>query len=105
MKLSEIKMYDRHKDTWPDGHTKSRFNADGSKKDGTSKSSNTVTHGLEVWKKAVQQKYPDLKLKFKMQGKAGEKQEIYAEVDGVDRCYGVFNVSTKRGEVLGESAL
>lgn len=103
--LKEAKMYDRFKDTWPEGHSRSRFNADGTRKDGTSKKPKIIATGLEVWKNAVKKEYPEVasKLKFKLKGKAGEDQEISAEVEGQDRCYGFFNIKKNHGEVLGES--
>jgi len=103
--LEEANMPSRFKDTWEDGHPRSRFNADGTRKDGTSKPVKVIATGLEVWKKAVKEYYPKIadKLKFKLQGKAGEKQEISAEIDGQDRCYGFFDIKKNRGEVLGES--
>ena len=60
---------------------------------------------LDAWKDEVKKKYPSLasKLKFKLKGKANEPQEISAEIDGQDRCYGVFDVKKDTGEVLGES--
>ncbi len=50
--------------------------------------------------------YPDhaARMKFKSGGKK-EDHLIYAEVPGMDRAFGVFNLDTLKGEVLGESQL
>lgn len=62
-------------------------------------------NNIDDWKVEVKKKYPSLasKLKFKLKGKATEPQTISAEIEGQDRCYGIFDLKTNKGEVLGES--
>lgn len=54
---------------------------------------------LEAWKDSVKKKYPNLanKMKFKLKP---DTKEFSAEVDGQDRCYGVYNHKTGKGQVL-----
>ena len=58
---------------------------------------------VEAWKEAVKEKYPNVASKLKFKSK-DQGKNICAEVDGQDRCYGVFDVQKGKGEVLGESA-
>jgi len=55
------------------------------------------------WKNKVKEAYPKLAGKFKFKSRSeGGKNLIYAEIDGEDRCYGVFDLEKEEGEVLGE---
>jgi len=56
---------------------------------------------IEAWKSDVKKKYPSQaeKLKFKSKDRG---DNISAEIDGEDRSYGVFDVKTGKGYVLGE---
>lgn len=56
-----------------------------------------------AWQDTVKKAYPKLasKLKFKARVEGG-KDLMYAEVPGEDRCYGVFDMTTLKGEVLGD---
>ena len=57
---------------------------------------------LDAWKDEVKKAYPDVagKLKFKSKDQG---KHISAEIDGEDRCYGVFDVEKCKGEVLSEA--
>lgn len=58
---------------------------------------------LEQWQAQVKKAYPEhaSKLKFKSRLEKG-KDLISAEVPGLDRCFGVFDMETLKGEVIGE---
>jgi hypothetical protein len=58
---------------------------------------------LESWKLSVKKKFPSVasRIKFKVKSESiHDKPKIYAEVDGKDRCYGIFDMKTETGEVL-----
>lgn len=58
---------------------------------------------LENWKAAVKKANPDFAAKMKFKGRReGGKDMICAEVPGLDRCFGVFDLDKMKGEVLGE---
>ena len=54
---------------------------------------------LNRWKEEVKKKFPLLasRMKFKFDFK---KNEIWAEISGQDRCYGVYSIDTNTGEIL-----
>ena len=57
------------------------------------------------WKESVKKKYPQLASKMKFTHKSEssqDKNQVIATIDGEDRCYGTFDLSTMKGEVLGE---
>ena len=56
---------------------------------------------LDSWKKEVLQAYPQYAGKIKFLGRDGQ---VSAEIPGLDRSFGVFDLDTETGEVLGESA-
>lgn len=64
------------------------------------------TDKLVAWQDKVKKAHPEFaaKLKFKAGGKK-EDNLIYAEVPGMDRCFGVFDTDTLKGEVLEEEQL
>ena len=58
---------------------------------------------LEAWKAQVKKAYPDHAGKMKFKGYyEGGKNTVCAEVPGMDRCFGVFDMDKMKGEVLGE---
>lgn len=64
------------------------------------------TDKLVAWKEKVKKAYPEYATKMKFKGyseKGGET--ICAEVPGMDRCFGVFDVDKMKGEVLGEGVV
>jgi hypothetical protein len=104
MKIDEVrvKIYDKDKDTWPEGHPKSRFNADGSRKDGKQEDvKRPVTGSVDFWKAQVKKHYPEEAAKLRFVSKDNGKH-ISAEIPGKDRSYGIYVISKNRGEILGE---
>lgn len=59
---------------------------------------------FEAWKKAVKDAYPEYADKMKFKGYMEDgKDLINAEVPGLDRSFGVFDIDKMKGEVLPES--
>lgn len=104
MKIDEVrvKIYDKDKDTWPEGHPRSRFNKDGSRKDGKPEEvKRPVTGSVDFWKAQVKKHYPKEADKLRFVSKDNGKN-ISAEIPGKDRSYGIYVISKNRGEILGE---
>lgn len=58
---------------------------------------------LEAWKDKVKKAYPEHATKMKFKGRQeGGKDMVCAEVPGMDRCFGVFDMDTLKGQILGE---
>lgn len=58
---------------------------------------------FERWKNMVKKAHPQFASKMKFNGRVeGKKNTVSAEVAGLDRCFGVFNTDSGKGEVLGE---
>lgn len=55
---------------------------------------------VEAWKQEVLRTYPNLSGKIKFKGRG---TQINAEIPGLDRSFGVFDLGTGDGEVLRES--
>ncbi len=61
---------------------------------------------LEAWKEKVKKAHPEHAAKMKFKGRQeGGKDMICAEVPGLDRCFGVFDMDKLKGDVLGEAKL
>ncbi len=61
---------------------------------------------LSAWKDAVKKAHPEHARKMKFKGRyEGGKDMICAEVPGMDRCFGVFDLDKLKGTVLGEEQL
>lgn len=64
------------------------------------------TKKLNAWKEKVKKAHPDHAAKMKFKGRyEGGKDMICAEVPGLDRCFGVFDMDKQKGDVLGEEKL
>lgn len=57
---------------------------------------------LEIWKEAVRTRYPKLKSKIRFVSK-DQGKHISAEIPGMNRSFGVFDMDTMTGHVLSES--
>jgi len=63
------------------------------------------TKSLDDWKSEVKVKHREYAGKIKFKGRQeGGKNLVSAEVPGMDRCFGVFDLDKMKGEVLGEGA-
>lgn len=60
-----------------------------------------IIHDHDEWMDAVKKAYPNKNIKFKG-GVEDGKHLFWAQVDGEDRAYGVYNMDDDEGEVLGE---
>lgn len=60
------------------------------------------TQTLDAWRQAVLSAYPEVadRIKFK-----GMDSQIVAVIPGKDRAYGVFDLESEMGEVLGEGEI
>lgn len=64
------------------------------------------TQALMAWQAEVKKAYPNVaaKLQFRARVEKGVNT-VSAEVNGEDRCYGVFDIESGKGVILGEAVL
>lgn len=61
---------------------------------------------LDDWKVAVKKRYPEYAERMRFLGRhENGKSLVSAEVHGIDRAFGVYDMDAEKGEVLGEQTL